>query len=109
MVCNMLRCTCRTAPSTLTPDEFATLRRMLTAFVRRFPQPGYCQGMNFVALALLRGLGAVILLVLWAFACKISHVLVTEDGSNRESIILHRSTPPSALPRAGLRYWGWRW
>jgi Ca2+-binding EF-hand superfamily protein len=48
----------RTAPSTLRPEEYVSLRRLLTSGVRRFPQPGYCQGMNFVALALLRALSS---------------------------------------------------
>jgi hypothetical protein len=44
----------RTEPRSITEPERAALERMLCTFPRRFPSIGYCQGMNFVALAVLR-------------------------------------------------------
>jgi Ca2+-binding EF-hand superfamily protein len=42
-----------------TPAESAALYRMLLTFARRYPAVGYCQGMNNIALAVLRTTGTV--------------------------------------------------
>ena len=44
---------------TITPAESAALYRMLLTFARRYPNVGYCQGMNNIALAVLRTTGVV--------------------------------------------------
>lgn len=43
---------------TSTPAESAALFRILLTFARRYPNVGYCQGMNNIALAVLRTTGA---------------------------------------------------
>jgi hypothetical protein len=40
----------------MTPDESEQLRRLLLSFVLKWPSIGYCQSMNFIALALIRAM-----------------------------------------------------
>ena len=47
----------RTEAATITPEEAGALRRILRTFARRYPAVGYCQGMNNIALAVLRTVG----------------------------------------------------
>ena len=46
----------RTDTGNLLPAEEHALRRLLLTFVLKFPTIGYCQSMNFIALALLRAM-----------------------------------------------------
>ena len=66
--------------------ERDSLRRLLLCFSLRNPEVGYCQGMNFVALSLLRALASEELAfwILCAVVCEICpHTYAPTRGSHR--------------------------